>query len=89
MTQPTPVPPTQVRHPWRAVLRTIVAGAVGAASLLPDVAGTAHLTAVPAIAQAVAVSGIITRVLAMQGVEAWMQRFVPWLSATPGKPLSS
>ncbi|MGC5664916.1 hypothetical protein ACN261_32065 [Micromonospora sp. WMMD723] len=81
--QPIDPAPTQTRHPWRATARTVVAGAVGALSLLPEVALTAGVDTVPAVAQAVAVAGAVTRVLALPAVDAWMRQYVPWLATAP------
>lgn len=83
-----PVQPTQTRHPWRATARTVLAAAVGAASLLPTVVAVAHLDAVPAVGQAVAVAGVMTRILAIPGVDAWLRRYAPWLAAAPAQPYS-
>lgn len=75
--------PTQTRHPWRATLRTVVAGAVALVSLLPTIAAVGHLGAVPGMAQALAVAGAVTRVLAIPGVDTWLRRYLPWLAAQP------
>lgn len=83
---PTAVPATQVKHPWRATLRTLVAGAVGALPLLPELAVSAHVDAVPAVAQVLALSAVATRVLAMPSVNAWLALYLPWLAAAPPKP---
>ncbi|MFY1669484.1 hypothetical protein ACN27G_05950 [Plantactinospora sp. WMMB334] len=82
MQTPTPAP-TQTRHPWRATVRTGVAAVLGAVSLLPTVAVTAGVDAVPAVAQAVVVAGAITRVMALPGVDEWLRRFAPWLATEP------
>ncbi|MEV6798553.1 hypothetical protein AB0M91_09415 [Micromonospora rifamycinica] len=83
MQQPIDPAPTQTRHPWRATIRTVVAGTVGALSLLPEVALTAGVDTVPAVAQAVVVAGAVTRVLALPAVDAWMRQYVPWLATAP------
>lgn len=82
MTQPSS-PASQVRHPWRATLRTAVAGTIGALSLLPTIAAVGHLDAAPGVTQALAVSAGVTRVLAIPAVEVWLHRFAPWLAAQP------
>ncbi|MEV4630938.1 hypothetical protein AB0J90_32200 [Micromonospora sp. NPDC049523] len=74
---------TQTRHPWRATARTILAALVGALSLVPTVAATAGLDTVPAVAQLIVVAGVITRVLAVPGVDQWLRRFLPWLASAP------
>lgn len=86
MTQPIPTTPTQVKHPWRAVIRTVAAGIVGALTLLPEVATAAHIGTVPTVVQVLAVTGAITRVLALPSVNSWLGTYLPWLSASPAKP---
>jgi hypothetical protein len=83
MTQPTP---TQVQHPWRATARTVFAGLVALASLLPYVIAGAHIPAEGVVAQVLAVAGGVTRVMALPGVQALIAEYVPWLSATPRQP---
>lgn len=86
MTQPVPVTPTQVKHPWRATARTVFAALVGGLSLLPEVTTAAHIGTVGTVVQVLAVTGAVTRVLALPGVEGWLGTYLPWLSATPAKP---
>lgn len=81
MPEPTP---TQTRHPWRATARTLFAAIVAALSLLPTAAATAGIDTVPAVAQVLAVTAAITRVLALPGIERWLRTYVPWLAAEPG-----
>lgn len=83
-----PVQATQTRYPWRATLRTIFAAALALASLAPVIAATAHVEAVPAVAQVLGVSAGVTRVLAIPGVDAWLRRYAPFLAATPSTPFS-
>lgn len=80
--------PTQSRHPWRATLRTIAAASLGLLLVLPEIVKVLGLTAVPWVAAALAVTGAVTRVLAIPGVNAWLRRFAPFLSAD-GKPGSA
>lgn len=75
--------PTQTRHPWRATLRTFFAGTVALLSLLPTVATVGHLDTAPGMAQALAVSVAVTRLLAIPGVDDWLRDYVPWLAAQP------
>ena len=75
--------PTQTRYPWRATLRTLLAAAVALASLAPVIAVTAHIQAVPAVAQILVVTGAITRVLAMPAVDDFLRRNLPWLATSP------
>ncbi|WP_407316614.1 hypothetical protein UQW22_09830 [Isoptericola halotolerans] len=76
---------TQSAHPWRATVRTILAVVAGLATLVPAVLDAisdgdpANLG--PWTAVALAVSGAVTRVLALPAVEAFLERFLPWLAA--------
>jgi hypothetical protein len=82
------VVPTQMRRPWRATARTLFAAALALATLLPVIASGIYedADAYPAVvAQVLAVAGIITRVMAMPGVETFLQSYLPFLSAA-GRP---
>ncbi|GAA5198797.1 hypothetical protein GCM10023322_73020 [Rugosimonospora acidiphila] len=85
---PTPVPttPTQTKYPWRAVARTVFAGIIGGLTLLPEIAADAHIGTVPTVAQVLAVTGAITRILALPSVDAWLTTYLPWLGAAPSRP---
>lgn len=77
MTDSTSV--TQVAHPWKATLRTLVAVIIAAAAVVPTL-GVIWPT-LPAVAVAVAVAGIITRIMALSSVENFLSKYVPFLSA--------
>lgn len=78
--------PTQVRHPWRATARTVFAGVIALASLLPTIALVAHVETVPLVAQTLTVLATVTRVLAIPGVDAWMRQYVSFLATSPPPP---
>lgn len=88
MTEPTPVP-TQVRRPWRATLRTAFQALVAFAGLAPFVAAAVEeatgydLNGVPFIVTALLACAAFTRVMTLPAVEAFLQRFVPFLAAAP------
>lgn len=77
-------PATQVRRPWRSTIRTVFQIAVGLAPMLPAIVHASGVddTAAP-VGAALAISGGVTRVMAMPAVEAFLQRFLPWLAAAP------
>jgi hypothetical protein len=84
MSQPTPAPSTQTRHPWRAAVRTVAAVIVGLPFLLPETAHEAGISTLPCVVTVLGVTGAITRVLAMPQVEAWLhEHFHGLLSARP------
>jgi hypothetical protein len=78
--------PTQVKRPWRATFRTVVQGALALATLLPYVLSNFDLNAEGKVAQVLAVLAVVTRVMADPKVEAFLQKYAPWLAATVKKP---
>jgi len=74
---------TQQRHPWRATLRTVVAAAVAALPLVPEVVGGLHIGTTATVTQFLAISAGVTRLLARPDVEAWLHVYAPWLTAQP------
>lgn len=80
------VQPTQVRRPWRSTARTVFQGLVALATLTPFLAGGIYDSSAdyPAVVvQVLAVSGAITRVMALPQVETFLRRFAPFLAAAP------
>lgn len=80
--------PTQTKYPWRATARTVFAATVAILTLLPVIAMTAGISQEAAVVQVLAVTGAVTRVLALPGVEAFMRAYLPWLAAEPKKPVT-
>jgi len=80
------VEPTQVKHPNRAAFRTIFQGIIGLAAILPLILTTAGIPPVGLAAILITVAGAVTRVMALPGVEAWIERFIPFLAAKPQTP---
>lgn len=76
---------TQSRHPWRATVRTILAIVIALAAMAPAVYTAATIQspelATGAAATALTLAAAITRIMALPVVEAFLQRFVPWLAA--------
>lgn len=85
--------PTQVKYPWRAVLRTVLAYIVGAGIVVPAVWSIAQDTlagylspevitaAAWTVGLIVAVSAFVTRVIAIPQVNAWLTKL--GVGATP------
>ncbi|MGV8973636.1 MAG: hypothetical protein ACOH10_15055 [Rhodoglobus sp.] len=75
---------TQVQRPWRTLVRTVFQGIVGFAPLVPLIVAASGVDeTLGAVAAGIAVSGAITRIMALPGVESWLARFVPLLAADP------
>lgn len=69
--------PTQIRHPWRATVRTAFAAIVGFLPLAALLAHELGVESVPWVAGTLAVIAGITRWLAYPGVNRW---FTKWLN---------
>lgn len=74
---------TPVSHPNRRAIRTFVAAAIGMLPLIPELVFGLHLDGTEVGAQVVAVSGTMSRIMALPSVDRWIRRYLPWLAATP------
>lgn len=76
---------TQSQHPWRATIRTILAVVIALAAMAPVVYTAATMQspelATGAAAAVLTIAAAITRIMALPAVEAFLQRFLPWLAA--------
>lgn len=79
-------PPTQVTHPWRAVIRTVfavvVALAAGAPLLYTAATQQSVEAATGAVGTVLAVSAAITRVMATPFANDFIRAYLPWLRAS-------
>lgn len=78
--------PTQVRRPWRSMVRTIFQVGLALATLIPLVAASIYedADAAPAaVVQVLTIAGIVTRVMALPSVEKFLQDWAPWLATSP------
>jgi len=77
--------PTQTAHPWRATVRTVLAGVIAlsamAGPIYTAIAEASPEAATGAAAIALGIAGAITRTLALPQVEGFLRRFAPWLAA--------
>lgn len=81
--EPTRDAPSQVRRPWRTTVRTVIAAGVGLMPLLPDIARELDVATIPVVASTLTIVAALTRIFAIPEVDAWMDRYFPWLSADP------
>lgn len=77
---------TQSQHPWRATFRTILAVIVALAAMADpiytEISGGDPSAATGLAGVALGIAGAVTRVMALPVVEAFLQRFHPWLAAS-------
>lgn len=76
-----PPHPSQVRHPWRAVVRTVITAVLALLPILPQIADVANVDEIPAVAQFIATTIVIQRVLSLPAVEQWLKTYIPWMAA--------
>ncbi|AXQ65144.1 hypothetical protein SEA_SCHMIDT_22 [Gordonia phage Schmidt] len=77
---------TQVENSTRATVRTVLAALVGLVSLVPTVLATSGLDESVLGAQAIVVTGAVTKVLNLPGVNAWIERYLPFLAPAKVEP---
>ena len=87
---------TQTEFPWRATLRTIIQAIIGFAVLLPIIVPIVNETlgqylpdqweawTVGAAGAVTALIACVTRLMAVPAVDAWLDRWLPWLASQPG-----
>ena len=81
---------TQSEYPWHAVVRTVFQAVVGFAAMWALMVEAMGLDeTLPWVAASLAVTGGITRVMAIPAVNHWLARFIPFLAASgPAAPIS-
>lgn len=72
---------TQIMHPNRATVRTVVAAVIGLLPILPVITDTLGVSTIPWVAGTLAVSAAVTRILANPAVEDYLEEHLPWLAA--------
>lgn len=73
---------TQSEYPWHAVVRTVFQAVVGFAAMWALMVEAMGLDeTLPWVAASLAVTGAITRVMAIPAVNQWLAKFAPFLAA--------
>lgn len=77
------VVPTQVRRPWKSTIRTVFQAFIGLCVLAPLLVNAAGLdpAQLPWLGVVLGVAAAVTRIMALPGVEAWLQKYLRFLSA--------
>lgn len=80
------MPSSQERAPWRATARTLFAALIGLASMWALVVEALGLDqGIPWVAASLAVTGAITRLMALPAVNNWLRQYMPWLAPEGGE----
>lgn len=78
----SPREPTQTIHPWRSVARSTIAFAIGFIPIGTALVIQLGWDSTPFFAGFLAIGAAITRVMAMPVTETFLNRHLPWLSAS-------
>ena len=80
------MPSSQERAPWRATARTLFAALIGLASMWALVVEALGLDqGIPWVAASLAVTGAVTRLMALPAVNNWLRQYIPWLAPEGGE----
>jgi len=83
----TPANTTQTQNPWRATVRTVFQAFVGLCALVPLIVAASGVDqSIGAIVVGLAVAGAVTKIMNIPAVDAWIDKYIPWLSATTNTP---
>lgn len=65
-------PPTQIRYPWRSVLRSVAVATVALLPVLPEIAKVAGVETVPLVASTLGIVAVLQRIITIPEVDRWL-----------------
>lgn len=65
-------PPTQIRYPWRSVLRSVAVATVALLPVLPEIAKVAGVETVPLVASTLGIMAVLQRIITIPEVDRWL-----------------
>ena len=65
-------PPTQIRYPWRSVLRSVAVAAVALLPVLPEIAKVSGVETVPLVASTLGIVAVLQRIITIPEVDRWL-----------------
>lgn len=65
-------PPTQIRYPWRSVLRSVAVATVALLPVLPEIAKAAGVETVPLVASTLGIVAVLQRIITIPEVDRWL-----------------
>lgn len=64
--------PTQIRYPWRSVLRSVAVATVALLPLLPEIAKVTGVETVPLVASTLGIVAVLQRIITIPEVDKWL-----------------
>lgn len=65
-------PPTQIRYPWRSVLRSVAVATVALLPVLPEIVKVAGVETVPLVASTLGIVTVLQRIITIPEVDRWL-----------------
>lgn len=65
-------PPTQIRYPWRSVIRSVVVTTIALLPVLPEIAKVAGVETVPLVASTLGIVAVLQRIITIPEVDKWL-----------------
>lgn len=65
-------PPTQIRYPWRSVLRSVAVATIALLPVLPEIAKVAGVETVPLVASTLGIVAVLQRIITIPEVDRWL-----------------
>ena len=65
-------PPTQVRYPWRSVIRSVAVATIALLPVLPEIAKVAGVETVPLVASTLGIVAVLQRIITIPEVDKWL-----------------
>lgn len=65
-------PPTQVRYPWRSVIRSVAVATIALLPVLPEIAKVAGIETVPLVASTLGIVAVLQRIITIPEVDTWL-----------------
>lgn len=76
--------PTQVKYSWKSTTRTVFQGFVGIAVMWVIIIEAAGIDKnIPIVASTLVFMGGTAKVMSLPQVNAWIEKFIPWLAPEP------
>lgn len=64
--------PTQVRYPWRSVIRSVAVAMIALLPVLPEIAKVAGIETVPLVASTLGIVAVLQRIITIPEVDRWL-----------------
>lgn len=65
-------PPTQIRYPWRSVIRSVAIATIALLPVLPEIAKVSGVETVPLVASTLGIVAVLQRIITIPEVDKWL-----------------